>query len=63
MRHVDPLYRRHNLHVWAGIRARRRAATLLAYLDAHPEATREAHAAIRRLDDLVGEAEQLRRKL
>lgn len=63
MRERDPLRRRSLIYVRAGIRVRRRVAALLAYLDAHPETTRDESAAIRRLDDLLGEAERLRRAL
>jgi hypothetical protein len=36
---------------------------LLAFLDAHPDATGATSVELRRLDDLVGEADALRKML
>ncbi len=62
-RHPDPIVRRILVYDRAQARVRRRVAVLLAYLDGHPEATRGTDDALRRLDDLEGEADRLRRAL
>lgn len=51
--------------LWRRSSARRlrRVMALIAYCDTHPDATRDNDAELRRLDDLVGEADQLRRRL
>lgn len=62
-RERDPLRRRVVLRAHAVFRVKRRVTALLAYIDAHPEATRDSDDALRRLDDLLGEAERLRKAL
>ena len=59
-RHTDPIVRRILVRDRAQVRVKRRVAALLAYLDANPWASR---AETRRLDDLLGEADRLRRAL
>ena len=61
--HPDPIIRRALAYDRARARVRRRVAALLAYIDAHPEATRATNPELRRLDDLEGEAGGLRRAL
>ena len=62
-RHPDPTVRR----ILAGDRARkrlrRRVDALIAFLSTHPDVTRGTSPELRRLDDLVGEADVLRRAL
>jgi hypothetical protein len=60
-RHPDPIVRRILAYDRAHARVRRRVAALLAYLDAEP--MRSPDATTRRLDDLLGEADRLRRGL
>jgi uncharacterized protein Yka (UPF0111/DUF47 family) len=60
---LDPIYRRVPLRARAAARVQRRVDALLAYMDAHLEATRGTDATLRRLDDLEGEADRLRREL
>ena len=64
-RHPDPIVRRCLIYDRAQARVRRRVAALIAYLDAVPVgyAWRPPDAETRRLDDLLGEADQLRRSL
>ena len=58
-RHPDPIIRRVLIYDRARARVRRRVAALLAYLDAEP--MRPPDAMTRRLDDLLGQADRLRR--
>jgi hypothetical protein len=62
-RHPVPIVRR----ILAGDRARRRLRrrvdALIGFLNTHPDATRGTSDELRRLDDLVGEADVLRRAL
>lgn len=60
-RQPDPIIRRVLLYDRASARLRRRVAALLAYLDADP--TRTPDASLRRLDDLLGEADRLKKGL
>ncbi len=60
-RHPDPIVRRVLAYDRAQARVRRRVAALLAYLDAVP--MRPPDATSRRLDDLLGQADRLRRAL
>jgi hypothetical protein len=60
-RHPDPIVRRVLAYDRAQARVRRRVAALIAYLDAEP--MRAPDAATRRLDDLLGQADRLRRAL
>ena len=62
-RHPDPLVRRCLVYDRALARTKRREELLLGYLYSHPEATRGTDDALRRLDDLEGEADRLRRAL
>lgn len=59
----DPIYRKVKLRERARTRVRRRVDKLLAYIDAHPGATRDNDPQIERLDDLVGDADVLVRLL
>ena len=63
MKHTDPLYRRHFLYDRASARTKRRVAAVLAYIDTHPRASRSTDAGLRRLDDLLGEAGELRSRI
>jgi hypothetical protein len=60
-RHPDPIVRRFLVYDRAQVRVKRRVAALIDYLDAvdmrHPDPE------TRRLDDLLGEADRLRRAL
>jgi hypothetical protein len=60
-RHPDPIVRRVFAYDRARARVRRRVAALIAYLDADP--MRPPDAVTRRLDDLLGQADRLRRAL
>ena len=60
---VDPIIRRSLVYRRASARMRRRVAALIAHMDAHPDATRLTDASLARLDDLLGEADGLRRAL
>lgn len=63
-RHPDPIVRRILAYDRAQARVKRRVAALIAYLDAGPmRPPRSPDAETRRLDDLLGEADQLRRAL
>jgi hypothetical protein len=59
-RHPDPIVRRLFVRDRAQARVKRRVAALVAYLDAD---TLYAEQVVRRLDDLLGEADRLRRAL
>ena len=59
----DPVVRRILARDRASARVRRRVVTMLDYVETHPEATRANSSAIRRLDDLLGEAGRLRNAL
>ena len=60
-RQPDPIVRRVLVYDRARARVGRRVAALLAYLDAEP--MRPSDATTRRLDDLLGQADRLRRAL
>ena len=60
-RHPDPIVRRCLAYDRAHTRVKRRVAALLAYLDAEP--MRPPDATTRRLDDLLGQADRMRRVL
>ena len=60
-RHPDPIVRRCLAYDRAQARVKRRVAALLAYLDAEP--MRPPDATTRRLDDLLGQADRMRRVL
>jgi hypothetical protein len=60
-RHADPIVRRCLVYDRAQARVKRRVAALIAYLDA--ETMRHPDAVTRRLDDLLGEADRLRKEL
>lgn len=60
---TDPLYRRHFAYDRASVRIKRRVTALLAYIEAHPQATCGNSATLRRLDDMLGQAERLRKTL
>lgn len=60
-RHPDPIVRRILAYRRAQARVERRVAALMAYLDT--ERMRPFDAETRRLDDLLGEADRLRRAL
>ena len=65
-RHPDPIVRRILLRDRAQARVKRRVAALIAYLDTTAGrlgATRTTDPETRRLDDLLGEADRLRRAL
>lgn len=62
-RRPDPIVRRVLLHDRARARTKRRVAALILYLEAYPDRTRDGWEALERLDDLVGEADALRRRL
>lgn len=57
----NPIVRRILAYDRARARVRRRVAALIAYLDA--ETTVNSDAKLRRLDDLLGQADRLRRAL
>lgn len=60
---TDPVYRSVALRRKAAGRLRRRVDAMLAYIATHPLWTRDTDPQIARLDDLVGEADSLRRRL
>jgi len=62
-RHPDPVVRRILAADRARRRVKRRTDSLLAYIETHPDAWRATDAELRRLDDLEGEADALRRAL
>ena len=62
-RHPDPIVRRILVERRAQVRLRRRVEALLAFIATHPDATRGTSVELRRLDDLEGEADALRRAL
>jgi hypothetical protein len=61
-RHPDPIVRHILVYDRARARVRRRVAALIAYLDTL-EGILGPDATTRRLDDLLGEADRLRRAL
>ena len=62
-RHPDPIVRRILARDRAQARVKRRVAALLDYIQANPDARRATDAESRRLDDLLGESDRLRRRL
>jgi hypothetical protein len=62
-RNPDPIVRRILVERRAQVRHRRRVEALLAFIATHPDATRGTSSELRRLDDLEGEADALRRAL
>jgi hypothetical protein len=62
-RHPDPIVRRILAGDRARVRTRRRVDALLVFLATHPDATRGTSVELRRLDDLEGEADALRKML
>lgn len=59
----DPLLRQADVYRRATIRRGRRALALIAYIEAHPMATRENDPELRRMDDMLGQAHALRVRL
>ena len=62
-RHPDPIVRRALAYDRARARVKRRALALIDYVDSHPDWEWGECPGLDRLDDLVGEADALRRAL